>query len=236
MEQAIMRICWRFVALAALLASGSAHALQDPAKLVGAARDAALAAARDAGVNNPTATVARPDPRLRLADCPQPLTAGMSGTARLPGRALVQVACLATPGWSVHLPVSVQAKAAVLVAARSLPRGHRLQADDLRQQTLELGALNGQYLLDPEQAQGQALRRSVAAGERLTANLLQAPLLVRRGESVLMQLQGVNFLVHANGRALSSGAAGDRVEVENLNSKRVIHGTVSGSGRVTVEF
>ncbi|MGK2941024.1 MAG: flagellar basal body P-ring formation chaperone FlgA [Immundisolibacter sp.] len=236
MKQAIMRVCWQFLALTALFASGAAQALQDPAKLVVAARDAALTAAREVGVNNPTATVARPDPRLRLADCLQPLTGRVTGTPRLPGRALVQVACEATPGWSIHLPVSVQAKAGVLVAARALPRGHRIKTGDLRQQTMELGALNGQYLLDQAQAQGQALRRSLGVGERLTPNVLQAPVLVRRGESVLMQLQGNNFVIQASGRALGNGAAGDRVDIENLHTKRVVHGTVTGDGRVTVEF
>lgn len=226
----------RPLALVLLLCSASASAVQAPSSLVDAARSAALAAAREAGVNNPTATVANPDPRLRLADCPAPLAAKLTGQTRLPGRAVVRVACPGAPGWAVHLPVSVQAKGDVLVAARPLPRGHRVQAGDLRRQTLELGALNGQYLLDETAALGQALRRSIASGERLAPSLLQAPVLVRRGDPVLMQLQSNKFVIHANGRAMASGGAGERIAVENLSSKRVVHGTVTGDGRVTVEF
>jgi len=226
----------RPLALVLLLCNASASAVQAPSTLVDAARGAALAAAREAGVNNPTATVANPDPRLRLADCPAPLAAKLTGQTRLPGRAVVRVACPGAPGWAVHLPVSVQAKGDVLVAARPLPRGHRVQAGDLRRQTLELGALNGQYLLDETAALGQALRRSIASGERLAPSLLQAPVLVRRGDPVLMQLQSNKFVIHANGRAMASGGAGERIAVENLSSKRVVHGTVTGDGRVTVEF
>jgi flagella basal body P-ring formation protein FlgA len=130
----------------------------------------------------------------------------------------------------------VQAKGEGLVAARPLPRGHRVQAGDLRRQTLGLGALNGQYLLDETAALGQALRRSIASGERFAPSLLQAPVLVRRGDPVMMQLQGDKFVIHANGRAMASGGAGERIAVENLSSKRVVHGTVTGDGRVTVEF
>lgn len=226
----------RPLALVLLLCSSSASAVQAPSTLVDAARSAALAAAREAGVNNPTATVANPDPRLRLADCPAPLAAKLTGQTRLPGRAVVRVACPGAPGWAVHLPVSVQAKGDVLVAARPLPRGHRVQAGDLRRQTLELGALNGQYLLDETAALGQALRRGLASGERLAPSLLQAPVLVRRGDPVMMQLQSDKFVIHANGRAMASGGAGERIAVENLSSKRVVHGTVTGDGRVTVEF
>lgn len=226
----------RYVALVLLLGTACAQAVQAPSTLIDAARSAALLAAREAGVNNPAASVATPDSRLRLADCPAPLTARLTGQIRLPGRAVAQVACPAAPGWSVHLPVSVKAKADVLVAARPLPRGYRVQAGDLRRQTMELGALNGQYLLDDKSALGQALRRSITSGERLTPALLQAPVLVRRGDPVMMQLQSANFVIHANGRAMGNGAAGERIAVENLTSKRIVQGTVTGDGRVTVEF
>jgi flagella basal body P-ring formation protein FlgA len=211
-------------------------AMQAPEALVQAARGAALTAAREAGVNNSTASVARPDPRLRLADCPAPLDARLTGQTRLPGRAVVRVSCPVAPGWSVHLPVSVQASGEVLVAARPLPRGHRLQAGDLRRQTAELGALSGQYLLDDAAAVGQALRRSLGAGERLTPGVLQAPVLVRRGDLVTLQVQSPGFVIRSSGRAMASGAQGDRIAVENPATRRVVQGTVTGEGSVAVEF
>lgn len=226
----------RYMGLALLLGTACAHAVQAPSTLIEAARAAAVLAAREAGVNNPTATVATPDPRLRLANCSAPLTGRLTGQNRLPGRAVARVACPVAPGWSIHLPVTVQAKGNVLVAARPLPRGYRVQAADLRRETRELGALNGQYLLDDTAAIGQALRRSITSGERLTPALLHAPVLVRRGDPVMMQLQGANFVIHANGRAMDSGGAGERIAVQNLTSRRVVQGTITGDGRVTVEF
>lgn len=220
-----------------LLAAGSAaQALQSPGSLVDAARDAALAAARETGVNNSTVAMAQPDPRLRLADCSAPLDARLTGQTRLPGRAVVRVSCPAPPGWSVHLPVQVRASAPVLVAARPLPRGHRLQAADLRRQDAELGALSGQYLLNDEVAVGQALRRGVTAGERLTPAMLQAPVLVRRGDPVTVQVNSAGFVIRASGKAMANGGPGDRIGVENPTSRRVVQGTVTGEGKVTVEF
>lgn len=229
----IQRAC---AAIALLCGAAVAAATQSADELVRAARDAALTAAREAGVNNSTASVARPDPRLRLADCPAPLESRLTGQARLPGRAVVRVSCPAPPGWSVHLPVQVQARGEVLVAARPLPRGHRLQATDLRRQTMELGALAGHYLLDDASALDQALRRGVTAGERLTPALLQAPLLVRRGDPVTLQVHSPSFAIRTSGKAMANGARGDRIAVENPASRRVVQGTVTGEGKVTVEF
>ncbi len=225
-----------FLAIWLLCAGAGASATQAPEALVQAARGAALTAARAAGVNNSTATVARPDPRLRLADCPAPLDARLTGQPRLPGRAVVRISCPAPPGWSVHLPVTVQARGQVLVAARPLPRGHRVQASDLRRQGMELGALAGQYLLDDAAAVGQALRRSVGAGERLTPAVLQAPVLVRRGEPVTVQVQSPGFAIRSSGKAMANGAQGERIAVENPATRRVVQGTVTGEGTVTVEF
>ncbi len=230
------RACAISLAAMVLCTGTGARAAQPPQTLVDAAQGAVLAAAHKAGVNNPTAIVTQPDPRLRLADCPAPLDARLTGRPRLPGRAVTRVSCPAAPGWSVHLPVQVQATDDVLVAARPLPRGHRLQATDLRRQTMELGALSGQYLLSGDAAIGQALRRGVTAGERLTPAMLQAPVLVRRGEPVTLQLRSPSFSIRASGKAMGSGAQGDRIAVENPATRRVVHGTVTGAGQVTVEF
>ncbi len=222
--------------LCAVLVNTTVQAAQAPASLVTAARQAALEAAAATDVKNPTITVTRPDPRLRLADCPAPLTAQLTGTARLPGRAVARVSCPQPPGWSIHLPLHVQASAEVLVAARALPRGHHVQAQDLARRKAELSALNGQYVLDADAAIGQALRHAVSAGERLRPALLEAPLLVRRGDPVIIELQGASFAIRASGRALGSGPEGARVAVENPVSKRVVHGTVTAPGRITVKF
>lgn len=220
----------------ALLASSAVQAVQAPATLVAAARTAALEAAAAAGVKNSTVAVSRPDPRLRLITCPAPVTAELTGNPRLPGRAVARVSCPQAPGWSVHLPLRVQATGEVLVAARPLPRGYLLQTQGLARRTTELSDLNGQYLLDARAAVGQALRRAVRAGERLRPALLEAPVLVHRGEPVAIELRGASFAIRAGGRALASDSAGARVAVENPASKRVVHGTVTAPGQVTVGF
>ena len=66
--------------------------------------------------------------------------------------------------------------------------------------------------------------------------LLEAPVLVHRGEPVVIELRGASFAIRTTGRALASGSAGARVAVENPASKRVVHGTVTAPGQVTVGF
>ncbi len=63
-----------------------------------------------------------------------------------------------------------------------------------------------------------------------------APLLVRRGQSVVMRIEGPGFSITGLGQALQDGRAGDHVKVRNLDSKRVIVARVAFDGTVEPVF
>lgn len=65
--------------------------------------------------------------------------------------------------------------------------------------------------------------------------MLQAPVLGRRGNPVTLQVHSDGFVIRSAGTA-GSGAAGERVSMQNPGSRRVVQGTVTGEGQVTVEF
>ena len=59
---------------------------------------------------------------------------------------------------------------------------------------------------------------------------------LRRGDPVTVQLQSPAFAIRTTGKAMANGAEGDRIGVENATTRRVVQGTVTGEGKVTVEF
>ena len=59
---------------------------------------------------------------------------------------------------------------------------------------------------------------------------------VESGEPVTVQLQSPAFAIRTTGKAMANGAEGDRIGVENATTRRVVQGTVTGEGKVTVEF
>jgi hypothetical protein len=58
--------------------------------------------------------------------------------------------------------------------------------------------------------------------------------LVRRGQQVSLEVEGRGILITTRGRAHSSGALGDEVQVENLISGVMVRGVVQGEARVRV--
>ncbi len=178
--------------------------------------------------------VGRLDPRLRVPRCDRGLEAFLPAGSRLPGMATVGVRCAGPHPWLVYVPVTVRLYEEVLVARRNLPRGTRLEADDLELARRDVAPLTGGYLRDPAAARGKVLRRPVALGQVLAPGWLKAETLVRRGERVTLLARGGGMEVRMAGRALRDGAEGERIPVRNLSSRRVVEGQVVARSTVEV--
>ncbi|MBN2271160.1 MAG: flagellar basal body P-ring formation protein FlgA [Sedimentisphaerales bacterium] len=82
---------------------------------------------------------------------------------------------------------------------------------------------------------GLITRRALAEGTVLQPNMFgpaKPAVLVKRNQSVVIQLEAGGLVVTAVGRMLDEGAAGDLVRVRNVDSQRVIIGKVNEDGTV----
>jgi len=59
-------------------------------------------------------------------------------------------------------------------------------------------------------------------------------LIVRRGQEVTLLSAADTIEVRASGRAMSDGAAGSRIQVQNLGSQRVVEGVIESADLVRV--
>ena len=131
------------------------------------------------------------------------------------------------------------------VAARAIPRGTTLTAEDIAyasaatpaQHTLPHGVAT---LESPNRAAesndlliGWMTRRMITAGELLRAPAIEAPVVVKSGDDVEVLWRQGGIAVTAHGRATRSAATGDRIVVR-LSAQRTIEGSVVAPGRVQV--
>jgi flagella basal body P-ring formation protein FlgA len=175
-----------------------------------------------------------PDPRLRLQRCEEPLKATLPPAARLSGRLTVEVRCTGQKPWRLYLPVRIESSRSVVVAARSLTRDTILAPDDVRVAKLGPGISSHGSLSDPARVIGQRLRRSLEAGAPVSAALLEAPLIVRRGQQVTLEALSGNFAVRVSGVARTDGALGQLIEVENGSSGKTVQAVVRSERTVEV--
>jgi len=171
---------------------------------------------------------------MQLASCAK-LQAFLPLGAKLWGNTNVGVRCSQGADWTVYVPVTVRVQAPVLVAARPLPGGKQLAADDLTLQMAELTQLPAGVITNQQDALGKVLSSGVVAGHPLRQDMLRAPILVRQGQSVRLIAQGKGFKVSSEGKALSNAAIGQQVQVKAQNGQTV-SGVVKPDGTVEVQY
>jgi flagella basal body P-ring formation protein FlgA len=174
------------------------------------------------------------DPRLRLAGCGGKLDTFANAPRNAQSRAIVRVSC-ASPAWTLNVPVEIRRTHTVLVLRRAVGRGETLAAADVVAQKRELPGLGSPFVSRPEDLAGRLTRRPLPEGTAVTADSLNAPLLIKRGQQVTLVAQSAGFEVRAPGKALADAAANQRVRVQNLNSLKVIEGLADTDGVVRVQ-
>jgi len=122
----------------------------------------------------------------------------------------------------------------VVVASRPLRRDEVLTAEALKLAVLPKQRLAGQkYFTRLEDVLGKQLRRSLSTGLLVTEQIIGAPVVVERMQLVTVECRVGTIVVKSPGKALSSGAVGELVEVE-LEGRRRLTGSVVDSMTVRV--
>ncbi len=180
--------------------------------------------------------IGRLDPRLRLRQCDAPLQAFAVGGRPRVGATSVGIRCDDRKPWTLYVTAQVVVFGDVVVAARAVNRGDQLRPADLRLQRKDLSKLAYGYLTQVQSATGKVLKRSYVNGAVVQPDQLQAPKLVKRGQQVTLHAEAGGIEVRMAGTALSDGAAGDRIQVRNSRSNRVVEGEVVAEGVVKIRI
>lgn len=174
------------------------------------------------------------DPRLRLPLCGTALQAYLRQGSKIDSRTVVGVRCTGRKPWKVYVPVDVLEMRTVLVARRSLPRDHRLLADDLVAEERDVSRIPGGYFTEPGDLIGQRLKRRLVSGSAITPPVLKEQIVVQRGQTVILVVRNASMNVRMAGTALMDGSLNQRIRVENTVSARVVEGIVRSPQYVEV--
>ncbi|RFA28566.1 flagella basal body P-ring formation protein FlgA [Alkalilimnicola ehrlichii] len=172
------------------------------------------------------------DSRLRLARCSQPLSAFSPHDQARPGHMTVGVRCEGNRPWTLYVPVRVNSYINVLTLTASKPRGSTLNHSDLRAVRKNIATLPHGYFTDMEEVLGMEVRRPLRPGDVLSPNAVTQPRMVTRGQEVWLIAEAGSISVTAKATALQHGSQGDRIQVRNLSSGRVIEAEVIDENRV----
>lgn len=175
------------------------------------------------------------DPRLRLAKCSEALDYSMNANTQLPGRALVKVACKSSQAtWSIYVSASVSWEQDIVVATVGLRRGQDIGTDDVRIERRRLKRPGIKYVHSLQQVVGKVAGRRLAANKAVDWRFLEQADLVRKGEAVQLLAKNASISVKIEGKALTSGAKGEQIRVQNPLSNRIVDALVTARGRAEI--
>lgn len=171
------------------------------------------------------------DSRLTMPDCPTALAIELTGPKSY-GRINAKLSCNSTQPWSIYVPIEIALRQPVVINTEPVRKGERIQASHLQKQLMDIGKIKGHYFSDFEQIIGLEAKRPLKPGQVIHSQLLRQPLLIKRGETVVLSAEAGALSVKTSGIALSDGRLGQQIRIKNKQSKRTVNAQVTGPGTV----
>lgn len=127
--------------------------------------------------------------------------------------------------------LSGQAIAGSVISARAIRANAVLTPEDV---TLSSRIISG-ALSDPASVVGMEATVAIYPGRPIRPQDVRQQAVIERNEIISLIFQRGGLLIQTEGRALGRGAAGDRLRVMNLASRKTVSGQIRADGSVVVE-
>lgn len=137
----------------------------------------------------------------------------------------------------IMVTADIEVSGRVVVTKRPLRRHQRITEDHVEVQERDMAKLPSNVVLDLEEVLGRRTKRAIHANRVLRPDLIEFPPLVKRGDVVLVVAESNGLRATALGVVRErEGRRGERIRVENVDSKKSLYARVLDSKTVQVDF
>jgi flagella basal body P-ring formation protein FlgA len=171
-----------------------------------------------------------PDPRFSFEHCHEPKLSQSGDQVR--ARMLVKIDCGNSS--ALHLAVDIAIFNPVVVSSTAISRKTLLGPADIILKEVNILTNTRAMIFDPDQVIGKELKRAVRVGTVISPTMLLMPILIKRGDNVVIIAKKGQLIVRVTGTALASGTMGQQIAVRNTASERTVKGWVNGPGEILV--
>ncbi|KZX82131.1 hypothetical protein A3715_06335 [Oleiphilus sp. HI0009] len=140
----------------------------------------------------------------------------------------------ASPTWQIHISAKAALYKKVITALQSIPKNTAIRESHLGTMEQQVNLNRRGSYGHPDHLVGMITKRSIRQGEVISPTQLKAPMLVQRGDEVLISASNSAIRIQMKGEALSAGSLGEQISVRNLSSERIIRAQVLERGKVLV--
>ncbi|WP_393949212.1 flagellar basal body P-ring formation chaperone FlgA [Kluyvera intermedia] len=173
----------------------------------------------------------------QLATCHQEPAVSIPGGDRLDiNRLRFDVRCGDANGWDIAVTVKPDIYLPVIIANNTLERGQVINADSITVRKINISNTRGDYITLPDDVVGMTVKRRIRDRQPIMLNQLESPLLVERGQRVLMIAEQNGVEARTMGEAIKKGRKGEIIKVKNESSGRVVSAIVADTGVVKMVY
>ncbi|MBW2061049.1 MAG: flagellar basal body P-ring formation protein FlgA [Deltaproteobacteria bacterium] len=124
-----------------------------------------------------------------------------------------------------------------VVAARTIERGEVIRAKDIKTARVNLARLRQAAINSPAEVIGKAnRRRRLHPGQPILARDLSKQPVVKKGDTLTIMVESGTLRITTLGKAKQDGAAGEKIPVLNLRSKKVVMARILGPNLARIDF
>lgn len=178
-------------------------------------------------------SIGRIDPRLRLSACDQPLDFFLPQATRKSGRVTVGVRCASPISWKLFVPAKVSRYQQAWVLQNTLSPSDNLSRADVKLQNVEINDRRKVPVTELNQLLNASPKKVLTIGTIIYQDNI---CLVCRGDKVTVTANNEFMSINVEAIAMSDATLGERIQVQNFNSKRFFNATVTGKNQLNINL
>ena len=123
----------------------------------------------------------------------------------------------------------------VYVPARNIDKGEVITAEMLKTITVRLNRVKAMFVVEKDKLVNKEAKRYLKAGKIVSDRDIGDKVLIKKNDLITLVYKTKQMQITARGVALQDGTLGERIEVENSKSRKVLMGKVVDAETVWVE-
>ncbi len=123
----------------------------------------------------------------------------------------------------------------VWVPAKNIAKGEIITEEMLQRELIRQSKLKPFMVTDKEKLLGKEAQKSLKEGKIISEKDVSAPLLVKRNDIVVAVYRTDRMQITTKAIAQQDGAYGDRIEMQNLKTHKVLTGIVQDASTVVID-
>ncbi len=123
----------------------------------------------------------------------------------------------------------------IYVPAKNIDKGEIITPDMLKTIQVRMNRIKPMFVVDLDKLVNKEAKKYLKAGKIITDRDIGEKILIHKNDLITVVYQTKKMQITARGQARQDGAKGDKIEVENTKSKKILVGEVVDADTVKVD-